>query len=721
MKRKMFRISALRACILLLCLTASCQGGTSAGEPQKPEDRSTGEIKPAIVTAKYPTEDVIVAEIDVIRDGYAVDPTGTYDSTVGIQKALDDVSKAGGGTVWMPAGVYVVSETVKIPAFVTLRGDWQDPDRGNRYGTVVCVRMNPKDAESIGVFELGGSGGVIGMTVYYPDQSLKEVKEYPFAFYTKGQGVNYMLSTVKNITVINGYRGLGACVFEDNAHEQLTVENFKGTFLSCGAEVYNQSDVGTWEGVSISPKYWQNALRSKTLKAIAGQAQPTAKEIEAYVKEHAVGLKLGDLEWTEFGELKIEGCSIGIEIMPGRRIQFAGSLYDVEILGCEKGMIVHELDERWGMVVAHGIIENGVYNETIGDVKLCDVVTTGEIEGMVFPSNQGEDLDKYRIDYSESYGKPRARLYMHDADLDKSKDVSAAIQALLDTAGKGGGIVYLPAGHYRLDAPLTVPAGVELRGASSSATRDQVGMSAGTVLMCYYGDDDNSSPEDQAFITLAGKNAGINGIRIIYPENSPLNENINTTYTVRGKGKGVYMVNCGISASAYGIDFRDCDKHFIKKVTACCYYNTYLLGGKNGVLTGCLQNGTVIYRTAAEGLVNWPTVEGEIWAQLFDPITRESCRYIIVDGAVGQTVRNTFVYGCAAMITNRNSTDTFVVNIGSDNIGSHAPQIAMESGSMTVINAMRYNGYSYEYGEGRLALHNRISILEFGEETIRLP
>lgn len=52
-----------------------------------------------------------------------------------------------------------------------------------------------------------------------------------------------MLSTVKNVTVLNGYRDIGACCLNPNvgggAHEQLTVENFKGTFLYCGTEVYN--------------------------------------------------------------------------------------------------------------------------------------------------------------------------------------------------------------------------------------------------------------------------------------------------------------------------------------------------------------------------------------------------------------------------------------------------------------------------------------------------
>lgn len=681
-------------------------------------------MNPTLVTTVYPTEDRVIADVDVVRDGYAVDPTGMADSTAGIQKALDDVFAAGGGTVWLPRGVYVISGSITIPAFVTLRGDWQDPDTGNDYGTIISVWDTAKSDDAsgnevaVGTFMLGGSGGVVGLTVYYPHQSLTNVQPYSFTFYSTGIGTSYMLSTVKNVTVINGYRGIGACCTPSGAHEQLTVENFKGTFLDCGAEVYNQADVGTWQNVVISPSYWQGALSSEALSRLHRATLPTGEEIAAYLKANAVGLKLGDLEWTEFESLKVDGCKIGIEIMQGKRIQFAGSLYDTEILNCGQGLVVHDLDPRWGMVIARSTIENGIVNETSGLVKLCGVQTTGTLEGHIRTTDADIDLSAFDVRYTATCQQPNAALWVLDR-LGDQRDAGAAIQALLDEAGQTGGIVYIPAGQYRLEQPLTVPAGVELRGASSVATRDQSTLSAGTIFKCYYGDDDHSQAEDQALITLAGDGAGLNGIAIIYPENGPLSKNLNTTYTVRGTANHVYIVNCCISASAYGVDFRNCDDHLIKKVTTCCYYNTFLVGGKGGMISGCLQNGTVIYRTSVSGLADWPTDESQIWDQLFDPITRKDHLYIIVDGATDQQISNTFIYGCASMLVNRHSENTLAVNIGSDNIGSD--QLVMESGSMTVINAMRYNGSSCNYQSGQLSLYNRITIGNRNEKAVTKP
>ncbi len=693
-----------------------------------PKDNSTGKMNPGIVTTLYETEDVVVADVDVVKDGYAVDPTGMSDSTAGIQKALNDVSKAGGGTVWLPVGVYVISDTITIPPYVTLRGDWQNPDEGSEYGTIISVWNESKDAYAAGedvnegIFMLGGSGGVVGLTVYFPHQSLEDVKPYPFTFYTDGDGNNYMLSTVKNVTVINGYRGIGACCKPEGAHEQLTVENFKGTFLYCGTEVYNQADVGTWQNVTISPKYWQNALNSKTISALSKIDALTVDAISVYTLENAVGLKLGDLEWTEFAALAVDGYNIGIEIVKGKRIQFAGSLYDISITGCGKGLVVNDLDSRWGMVIANSTIENGIYNNTGGVVKLCGVITTGDLKGEISTSDNDVNLSDYVIDYEATYRKPiKTDFFLFDVAVNEEDDCSAAIQALLDAADRnGGGVVYIPAGHYRLDNPITIPGGVELRGASSVATREQGWLSNGTVFMCYYGDDTSNGTLDQAFITLSGDYAGVNGIRIIYPENGAFDEDLNTTYTVRGEAKGVYMVNCSIAASAYGVDFRDCDEHFIKKVVTCCYYNTFLLGGKGGVLSGCLQNGTVLCRTAAPRLENW-LAEGDIYKSLFNPITRLYNQYIIVDGATDQLIYNTFIYGCANMIINRNSEGTLSINIGSDNIGDTAHQLVMEDGSFVVINDMRHNGVSFDYQDGDFALHNRITINLKGEKTYFKP
>ena len=73
---------------------------------------------------RFETDDVVVADVIATAARFGADPSGEQDSTAAIQSALDECAAAGGGTVWLPAGQYRVTSGIKIPAFVTLRGDW---------------------------------------------------------------------------------------------------------------------------------------------------------------------------------------------------------------------------------------------------------------------------------------------------------------------------------------------------------------------------------------------------------------------------------------------------------------------------------------------------------------------------------------------------------------------------------------------------------------------
>lgn len=669
-----------------------------------PAGTQTGETSPRIVKTKYETRDIIVADIVPTEMGYAVDPTGVTDSTDGIQQALYDCYYGGGGTVFLPAGNYAITDTITIPQGVTLRGDWQDPDIGTEYGTVFSVWMDSSEEDAGGAFSIYDSAGIVGVTVYYPFQTLYEVLPYPFTFYVANTS---QVITIRDITVINGYRGIGTSV--EIPHEILIVDNFKGTFLKSGMELNNQSDAGTVESVKISSKYWKEAS-AEYMNA------PVESEIDNYVKKNATGLIISDLEWTSFGDIAVDGYSIGIKIIPGYRINFAGSMLDVNITNCGIGLLAQGIDERWGMVMARSNIDGGIVNEWVGMIRTTDVKVSGNIE----ETREGTvelniaNLSKYTMDYTAYHAKPKANLIVAELKKGITTDVSAQLQSALNKAGeKGGGIVYVPGGTYRLDNPVTVPAGVELRGSSAVSQREikKEGI-MGTRFMCYYGDDASYNSEtDRAFITLNGDNAGLSGIRILYPENGGNDEDLNTTYTVRGKGSGVYVVNTFIAASAYGVDFRNCDNHYLRGNYTCCYYNTYRVGGKNGMLRGCLHNPNMIGRTAAPGLVNWTDASRGL-VQIGNPITRRYLQNLIIENAENECVYSVFGYACRNLIVNKNSNNTVVFNSGSDNLNALTAQLVNNGGSMAVINILRFNGHSCDNLKGSVLLYNRIAFYE---------
>ena len=723
------------------------------------DDVRVVEPEAQMIDTVYDTKDIVIADIIPTEMNYAVDKTGATDSTAGIQAALNDCYAAGGGTVYLPAGTYVISDTIDIPSYVTLRGDWRDPDEaGTDYGTVIRVEMdavNSSDEDAVtqaeynGIFELHGVSGAVGLTVYYPEQNISNVKIYPHTFYVVGiQEVKVMLPTVRNVTVINGYRGIGASI-DQGSHESMQIENFKGTFLHTGIYLQRSADVGNGKNISISNRYWINS-------SLEDGNRPDETTLDTYTRNNAVGFTFGSVEWSQFTNVTIEDCNVGIQTVEAResRPRFAGSFYDLHITDCHIGVDTDYLDMRWGMNIAkssiagskYGIQNNGYKSSLFaeresGYIQLCDVEVSGGIGGWAKNKVIVEeaDLSSYQVDYDKSYVTPDERMII--ANLSADKDASVKLQACLNWMSKaGGGVVYVPAGIYSFYQPVVVPAGVELRGSATVATRDQEDVCEGTLFFCYYGDE--GGVNDTAFITLAGENAGLNGVRIVYPNNGVLidnetNKTYKTTYTVRGKAEGVYMVNSMIAASGYGVDFRDCDNHYIERVVTCCYYNTFYLGGTGGTISNCLQNHTVLRRTAAP--LNTTSFSNSDEKKLLFGIMKQENHYIILQEAEDEVVYNTFAYGAMTMLTNLDSTGTQVINMGTDKVGASSAQLVMDGGSMTGVNILRSNttseeavnttldgayltsgiaSKSYKYIAGALNLYNRLlMVLEDGEES----
>ncbi len=100
----------------------------------------------------------------------------------------------------------------------------------------------------------------------------------------------------------------------------------------------------------------------------------------------------------------------------------------------------------------------------------------------------------------------------------ETADQTEALQALLSKAGEaGGGVVELASGRYRIEGTLSIPGGVTLKGTYSvppTVNRKDDNLK-GTVLLAYAGKGD---PEGKPFIFLAGDNAVLAGVVIIYPE-----------------------------------------------------------------------------------------------------------------------------------------------------------------------------------------------------------
>ncbi|MEM0964883.1 MAG: glycosyl hydrolase family 28-related protein [Verrucomicrobiota bacterium] len=105
----------------------------------------------------------------------------------------------------------------------------------------------------------------------------------------------------------------------------------------------------------------------------------------------------------------------------------------------------------------------------------------------------------------------------YHADRLGKKDSTAAFQEALSDANQRGGTVFAPAGRYRIDGNLEIPAGVTLRGDFRKPTSDNIAV-FGTVLLAFAGRGD---ADGKAFISV--KEGGLRDLSILYPEQTITN------------------------------------------------------------------------------------------------------------------------------------------------------------------------------------------------------
>ncbi|MEV8371459.1 glycosyl hydrolase family 28-related protein [Kribbella sp. NPDC056861] len=669
--------------------------------------------KPKLVKTDNRTEDTVVADFDATE--YGADRTGQADSTKAIQSAIYACQDAGGGTVWLPTGKYRVTDTVEVHAFCTLRGDRRDPDKpGNHHGdygtTVIADLASGNDGPSL--FRIGGSAGVIGVTTYYPRQSAATPIPYNYTFEIPGGAwignENYMMSTVSDVTMLNSYRGIGISTFpsdQGNApssgqvHESSTIRNVRGTALFEGARAYNGADVGTWENVTFSNAYW----------AAARSFNPPARAtLDAWTRANGTGLVLGDLEWDQFHKITLSDYKIGIHVVAGQRAQFTGSFLQPDVRRTGTALKVDVIDDRWGLTLAGGHLEGdqAIQNDARGYVKVTGTTVVGSVAGIVHrmagtaPTYTARALPSPTEDILYVADAPHGVGYLPAAD------ATSAVQAALDKAGRaGGGIVYLPAGWYRISSHLRVPAKVELRGASAVPNRDQGGASGGTVLHAFEGRNTAAPDTATALVTLDGKKSGLRGLRVFYPEQNPGKAEgiVPYPYAVRGNGAATYVINAGFPNAWNGVDFTTHrnDGFVVRKVAGAFFDHAIAVGRSTaGRIEGVLSNGNAVTRIGYQQ-PNWMN-EGSIFELVIDKYMRKTAKIVTVDGATGLTLFNVFAYGFHdGLVVNDGQVDAF--NLGTDNLGEGGFTVKVVQGDVEATNLARYNGAT---STGPVTLHN---------------
>jgi hypothetical protein len=198
---------------------------------------------------------------NVLAAPYDARADGSADDTAALQRALSDAGKAGGGTVYLPPGVYAIKGHLRVPAGVELRGSDDVPHRamylGRASGTILLAyegRATATPGADPAFITLDGDhAGVRGIGIDYPEQptdSAAHVVAYPWTIRGKGKEV-YAYA----VAFVDAYQGIDFASAPTDGHYLGAINGF---VLKTGIAVGHSSE-GWVEDTVLNINAWARA------------------------------------------------------------------------------------------------------------------------------------------------------------------------------------------------------------------------------------------------------------------------------------------------------------------------------------------------------------------------------------------------------------------------------------------------------------------------------
>jgi hypothetical protein len=303
---------------------------------------------------------------------------GVTDDTAAIQAAIDAASKLG-GKVYLPAGKYMTRGTFAVPPGVSVEGVATAPVFSEPLkGSIILATAGRDKEDGPALFTLHASTSVSGVTIYYPEQKVEDIRPYSWTFKLIGED-----NTVDNVTLINSYNGIRTGPESNVRHR---IRNVSGCVLRRGISIDGCTDVGRIENVHFHGHWWWmpeakgnslivNKYMLQNLEAfIFGKTDSefvtNTFAFPAKIGYHFIATERGvcygqfsgiSADWAQRCIVVDSVLGIGIEITNG---QFASLEQDsenptqVEINKTNGGSVRFENCSFWGQSI-HNVISHG--------------------------------------------------------------------------------------------------------------------------------------------------------------------------------------------------------------------------------------------------------------------------------------------------------------------------------------------------------------------------
>lgn len=178
----------------------------------------------------------------------------TTDDTAAFQKALDACGAAGGGTVFVPNGRYLIRTHLNVPPYVTLQGTFAAPPATTEtHGSTLLAVEGKGNIHAEPFLTLNRCSTLRGLQVFYPEQDPDQITPYPWCI--RGHGDNV---AIRDVLLVNPYMAVDFGTFPAGRH---FISGLYAHALKTGLFIDKCFDVGRVENVHFWPFWGEKAMK----------------------------------------------------------------------------------------------------------------------------------------------------------------------------------------------------------------------------------------------------------------------------------------------------------------------------------------------------------------------------------------------------------------------------------------------------------------------------
>ncbi len=221
---------------------------------------------------------------------------GATDDTASIQAAMDAAGKLG-GKVYLPPGRYLVKGSLNVPAGVHVEGVANAPQYSEPLkGTIILATGGRDNENAPALFEMVDCTSVSGITIYYPEQKVTDIRPYPWTFHLRG-----IDNTVENVTLVNSYNGIKIGP-EGNVRHR--IRSVYGCVLRRGIFVDACTDIGRIDNVQFHGHWWW-----------ASEVGGNAEIVNKYMIDNLEAFIFGRTDWEYVNNTFVFPVKVGYKFI----------------------------------------------------------------------------------------------------------------------------------------------------------------------------------------------------------------------------------------------------------------------------------------------------------------------------------------------------------------------------------------------------------------------